>query len=505
MKKTLLHLLLLFLSLPAIGQQKYWVFFDQKPTNSVPAISQTTLANRAAAGLPLWQYTDLPVDTAYLHIIEDKLQDQRPVIISRWLNALTVSLTEQELTIIRELSFVKKVRPVRRSFYIAGEAEDGNSGAAYALNQIGASELKAAELNGEGVIVGVIDAGFYKADRKKELVHLFENNRILGARDYLDPARETMYRPLMSAFDAHGTHVLENIAGSKKNGSRIGAAPGVSFYLARTDHGSVETKLEEDYWIAALEWMDSLGVRLVNSSLGYADGFDNPAEDHLPEELDGETLPVTLAAQVAADEKGMLIIASAGNEGDRDWKVLSAPADAPSVMAVGACGLAGDRMPFSSIGMEENGIKPEVCCFSNSGTSFSAPVITGLAACLMQYNDTLTGPEVKAIIEKSGTLYPYGNNYIGYGVPSVARAIQLAGGAEIDHAAEMIEIDSDQYAISPDWMGDEAVVIFEKSDAIHVTSQNVRRTAGEPLTLFRKQGIAYTTVLAGDKVIEIKW
>ncbi|MFA0960984.1 S8 family serine peptidase [Roseivirga sp. BDSF3-8] len=504
MKKTLLHLLLLFLSISAAAQQKYWVFFDSKPADVKQVVSQATLDNRAAMGLSLKQYTDLPVDTAYIRILSNSLKHRKPHVVSRWLNAVTVPVYPHELDLVAALPFVTGYRAVATPLYSAGDATKREP-ATYAMGQIGAGYLQGNKLDGSGVSIGVIDAGFFKADRKKELEHLFAQNRVLAERDFIKPDRGDFYRPMLTGSDTHGTRVLENIAGLDRDGNLIGVAFGASFYLARTDHGSHENRMEEDYWVAALEWMDSLGVRLINSSLGYSDGFDDPSENHKPVEMDGKTVPVTRAAQIATTEKGMLIIASAGNEGDRDWKVLSAPADAPGVIAVGACGLAGERLSFSSMGQEGNGIKPEVCCYSNTGTSFSTPVITGLAACLMQYNDTLTGPEVKTIIEKSSTLYPYGNNYVGYGIPQAADAIKLAGGETLQPAALLIEIDSDQYAISPDWMGEEAVVIFNKKNAIMVEDQNVVRTAGKPLTLFRKEGVEYTTVVAGRKVLEIKW
>lgn len=505
MKKTLLHVLLVFLSLSATAQQKYWVFFNDKAEGAAPAVSQATLDARKAMGLPLWQYSDLPVSRIYLARLAQLVPDRQVQTTSRWLNAVTIRLSPEELSRLSEVPFVQEIQPVYASL-VPAEASAYISGSAYALSQVGAHSLAEQGLDGKGVTIGVIDAGFYKANRKKELAHLVDNGRIAAVKDYIKPENDRFYRMMLSGQDSHGTQVLENIAGLDKAGHRIGMAPGATFYLARTDHGGQERRVEEDYWIAALEWMDSLGVRIVNSSLGYADGFDDPAENHTPEQMDGRTVPVTLAAQIAATEKGMLIVASAGNEGDRSWRVLSAPADAPSVLAVGACGLEGDRMPFSSIGNEENGVKPEVCCFSNSGTSFSAPVITGLAACLMQYNDTLTGIEVKAIIEKSGHLYPYGNNYVGYGIPSAQRALHLAGG-ESPHAKKEVRVLSaaEQYEISPEWMGDDAVVVFHKYTAVQVATQATYRTAGDPLVLMRQEGIAYTTVVAGSRVLEIIW
>jgi hypothetical protein len=177
-----------------------------------------------------------------------------------------------------------------------------------------------------------------------------------------------------------------------------------------------------------MEWMDSLGVRLINTSLGYSINMDDPKDNYKKEEMNGKTAKISKAAQIATDEKGIFLVVSAGNEGgNSSWGIISAPADAEGVLSVGATkDKSWEKIGYSSVGPEFLPyLKPNVSCFSLYGTSFSAPAITGFVACLMEKDSTVNNKELKKIVEKSGHLYPYGNNYVGYGVPQAEKALKL--------------------------------------------------------------------------------
>ena len=172
--------------------------------------------------------------------------------------------------------------------------------------------------------------------------------------------------------------------------------------------------------------MDSLGVQLVNSSLGYSQ-FDDQSENYLTTEMDGEHGITSKAAEIAVRERGMLLVISAGNAGAKPWRLVTVPADAPSVLTVGATQLKGPiRISYSSIGPDYTDfLKPDVSAYSPNGTSFSAPVVTGFMACLMEYAPELSNFELMEVIKKSSGIYPFGNNFIGYGIPSATEALNI--------------------------------------------------------------------------------
>jgi hypothetical protein len=205
------------------------------------------------------------------------------------------------------------------------------------LTQIGGREFIASGLTGKDVKVGVIDVGFYGLTTNRTLRHLLQEDRIKDVKDFITPSRTEHFNENETHSDYHGAEVLQMLTGYDPDRKmQYGLATGAHFYLARTDHGIREARTEEDNWIAAVERLDSLGVRLINTSLGYALGFTNPKENYKPSEMDGRTSKISRAAQVAVEEKGMLIVVSAGNEGDdARWRVVSTPADAQGVLSVG--------------------------------------------------------------------------------------------------------------------------------------------------------------------------
>ena len=510
---TIAALVWLSFSFNSLAQTKYWIFLKDKNGNDAPAISAQTLQNRAQQGLLPFDETDLPVKKEYLQQLQSI--DCQPLTISRWFNAVSARLTPEQVQSLLTMPFVAKVQPINGQFYIAKTKPNRRSAIAPVMTQEQADEFKKAGLTGKGITIGVIDAGFLEAPSNNLLKHIFDRKAILDKRDYVNPAltnSDKFYTTAETFSDFHGTEVMSAISGANRSESaQNGLATESQFYLARTDHGTREWRGEEDNWVAAMEWMDSLGVRLINTSLGYAQGFTDPNENYQISQMDGKTSIISQAAQLAADKKGILVIVSAGNEGDDpSWRIISKPADAQGVMAVGATNQRyWNRIGYSSIGPEFLPyMKPNVSCFSLYGTSLSAPVITGFAACLMQANPTLTNKQLISLIEKSAHLYPYGNNYIGYGVPLASKALALlqnpAESSTTNNARE-IKASGTSYTLKLTGTNENMASIFHKKSAMHVLTQEVVRLKDGQITLQRQEGETHTTVDLKTEVIEVIW
>lgn len=411
--RPLLVLALFLTATVTVAQPAYWILLTDKDPATAPALSPQSLANRRAQGLPVDE-SDRPVSATYLRQLRTLGVVTRAQ--SRWLNAVSARLTEAQRNEVAQLPFVRQVRSLDPGLVITslpGGAPQGQPQLAAVMTQIQAQAFAQENLTGRFVPIGVIDAGFFAADSAAVLKPIAQRGGFRQVRDYVNrpKSQNNLFRTLDTYSDTHGTEVLAAIAGYDPVGNlQLGLGYDATFYLARTDAGNREFRGEEDNWVQAIEWLDSLGVRLVNTSLGYAKGFTNPKENYEPTQMDGHTSLISRAAQMAVDKKGMLIIVSAGNEGDdRSWRIISTPADAEGVLAVGATNARlWNRIGYSSIGPEALPyLKPNVSCFSLYGTSLSAPVITGFAACLMQAKPNLTNRQLREIIEKSAHLYPY--------------------------------------------------------------------------------------------------
>jgi subtilisin family serine protease len=513
MKRLLSALFLLSLSAsaqPAADQSaKYWITFCDKNPAQPPSISARTLSQRQAQHLPDFDITDLPIDPAYLAQLQ-----QRGVSVvcrSRWLNAVSAMLTPAQQQQVAGLSFVQNVSPVDVSLVVNRLPDAArNPQLAPVMTQIQGEEFAKAGLTGRFVNIGVIDAGFFGADSVAALRHINQRAGFRAVHDYVAPQRtqNRLFRTLDTPSDFHGTEVLAAISGlDPARNQQYGLATDAQFYLARTDQGNREFRGEEDNWIQAIEWMDSVGVRLVNTSLGYARGMTNPADNYRPDQMDGHTSRISQAAQLATDKKGMLVIVSAGNEGDdKNWRVISTPADAPGVMAIGATNARlWNRIGYSSIGPDFlDYLKPNVACFSLYGTSLAAPVITGFAACLMQADPSLTNKELIDIIQQSAHLYPFGNTFVGYGVPQASRALALLKKQPLPVTSRSLTVTGPTLKLSlPD--AEPVVSLFRKRDTIHVIQQEAAKVLNGTLTLKRQPNEARTTVDLKREVVEVIW
>ncbi|GAB2775081.1 S8 family serine peptidase [Rhabdobacter roseus] len=490
------------------AQTKYWIYLKDKDSGAQPAISEVTIQNRLQQGLVAFDETDLPLKHEYLRGLA--AQGAHPMLQSKWLNAVSAFLTAERAEALRRLDFVTDVVPMNSDFFIARQQPVERAMLAPVMAQVQSQAFLQSNFTAQGVTVGIIDAGFYGADSSNALRHIFASNRVLGIRDYVKPfqAGEMLYKVAESFSDVHGTEVMAAVAGlDPVDQIQYGMAMNAKFYLARTDYSLREWRGEEDNWIAAMEWMDSLGVRLINTSLGYAKGFSDPKENYEPAQMDGKTSAISRAAQMAADKKGIMLIVSAGNEGDdKSWRILSTPADAKGVLAVGATNQRlWNRISYSSIGPEFLPyIKPNVSCFSLYGTSLSAPVITGFAACLLQANPKLTNKELMEIIEKSAHLYPYGNNYVGYGVPMASRALALVKAPYLPDNGKLVKASGKSVEIAVD-TPEALVAIYRKKNKKDVIAQQTAKVQNGKVTLKRQAGEQYTTIDLKEYAVEVVW
>lgn len=506
--RRLLLLAFVFVPLVLSASPKYWIYLKNKDLAANPAVSALTLENRQKLGLVLSDETDLPVKKEY----EAALRGQSVNIINRskWLNAVSANLTSEQAMKVRELDFVADVVMIDPGFYIARTQPTEKAQMAPVMSQVQANAFLKENITAKDVTIGVIDAGFYGADSSLSLSQVFSNKRILGVRDYVKPGRpgDLLFSTAESFSDMHGTEVLAAIAGiDYQDQVQYGMATNAKFYLARTDYSMREYRGEEDNWIAAMEWMDSLGVRLINTSLGYAKGFSDPRENYQPSQMDGKTSAISKAAQIASDKKGIMIIVSAGNEGDdKSWGIVSAPADAKGVLSVGATnGKLWNRIGYSSVGPEFlSYVKPNVSCFSLYGTSLSAPVITGFAACLLQANPHLSNKELISLIEKSSHLYPYGNNYIGYGVPQASRALALAKAPYLPNNSKLVTVKGRTCEVDVTSQ-DSMVAIYRKKNEKDVIAQQVAKVQNGKVSLKRQNNEKFTTIDLRDYVVEVQW
>ncbi|MCS6823351.1 MAG: S8 family serine peptidase [Cytophagaceae bacterium] len=519
MRNQVIVFVLCLMSITAeiFAQSKYWIEFTDKDTteyNYAEYLSAQAIENRIRYNIPLYQYTDVAPKKKYIQQLKE--MRVQPIVISRWLNSVSAVLTPEQKELISKLPYVKGIHRILPGIQICNTQVDVNSRSFHeTMQQMEISEFLQAGLTGKGVSIGVIDAGFYDAHRNDYLKHLFDEHRIIKQRDFLDTTRTDIITQKATNSDSHGKTVLEHIAGYNTS-LRIqkGMAPNATYYLARTEHGDREFRGEEDTWIAAMEWMDQLGVRLINTSLGYSIKMDDPNDNYKKEDMNGATTRISKAADIAFYEKGIFLVVSAGNEGaNPDWGIISSPADARGALSVGATILDNCmKIDYSSIGPEYNDyLKPNVSCYSYNGTSFSAPAVTGFVACIMEKAPWLSNKEVKEIVEKSAHLYPYGNNYVGYGIPKAGRALQLLKNIEYTSPkTEMREVNTGlfrgkKYLLKIEPTTEKEAVLFHKKNERIVISQISVSISDNKILIKKPHGCTRTTIVYGDHVTELIW
>lgn len=429
------------LFVPSFSQYNCWIQFKDKNgtsgTFSQPRsyLSEKAIHRRAKQQIQI-DSTDLPVSQIYINKILEKAVILKTV--SKWLNGITVAMNDTSvLAELRSLYFVKDLElTLVPPGYIGSKkskliqttktAMSNTYGNPYLQIDIhNGRKLHTEGYRGQDMVIGVLDGGFYKANEVSALDSLYQQNRLLGVKNFVDNNSD-----LFAINESHGTSVL-SIMAANLPGIMIGTAPDASYWLIRTEDSQTEYPVEVDNWVAGIEFADSVGVDIVNSSLGYTE-FDYAGMNYTYQTLNGRTSRASIAANLAA-RKGMVVVNAAGNEGSKTWHYISAPSDADSILCVGAVDSNGNHTNFSSYGPSSDGrVKPDLCAvgyqtvianangiYAGSGTSFASPVIAGLAACVWQALPYLNNMEVIELMKKYSSLYSSSNNSLGYGIPDV--------------------------------------------------------------------------------------
>lgn len=450
MKKNLLVFLLFLLQLSAFAQNQYLIVFKDKAnstysvSNPKQFLSDRSIQRRAKQKIAVIE-RDLPPNITYL--AEVRKTGAKILYKSRWLNAVLIDATPAILNQVLKLSFVKGLEGAgdiknARSGEVGetlsprnkfdSEAVSDNGFSQTQLAMLGADKMHNRGFRGEGMLIGVLDSGFQNADQLSFFKDLFADKRVIGTFDFVD-------RELNVYNDhSHGTNVLSCMA-AYENGKIVGTAYKASYLLLRTEDVFSETRREEANWLFGAEMADSVGVDVINTSLGYST-FDNPAQDYKYSDMNGDRALATRAADWAA-QAGILVVASAGNEGTDAWKYVGTPADADSIIAVGAVTSTRTVASFSSYGPSADGrVKPELAAqgqttlvgtpsntvgYSN-GTSFSSPLMAGFAASFWQAFPELTNMQVRQYLIRSASQYENPDNRLGYGIPDFEKAYEIA-------------------------------------------------------------------------------
>jgi hypothetical protein len=412
---------------PAADEGLYWVFLRGTERGASIAVSERALARRALRGSsPAW--ADVPVASAHVDAI--RLLGGAPRVTSRWLNAVSVRATPDAIALIAAQPFVRDVRPVARVERAAMDDTDGGidpGASAFQLAFVNAQVPIAAGLTGAGVRVGFLDTLFDFTH--PALAHIVSDSRLIGVMDFTGQSQSNF----------HGRSVT-SVALGADDGDLLGPAHGAEVLAATTEYAPTETHAEEDYFIAGLEWLEANGVDVVNVSLSYQD-FD-PAgpgpEDYPYSDLDGDTTPFTRAVDHAA-ALGVLVVVSAGNQGNA-FGYVAAPADADSVLTVGAAGPDSSRASFSSHGPTFDGrVKPDVAALGvdvviasgsgysvGNGTSFAAPMVSAVAAQVLEANPSLSPMDVIELLRSTASQASAPDTMLGWGIIDAAAAVAAA-------------------------------------------------------------------------------
>jgi serine protease AprX len=510
MKKALLTLFLT-LSLAAFAQQDAWVYFTDKPNadtylaDPLTMLTQRSLDRRAAQNIPL-DLKDVPISQDYINIISST-----PGITvyakSKWLNAVHVRGEAVDIEALENQSFVSSV-----DFADDSLDEDGNrpeavyrpanfmkvqetmvdfpyGTSANQIEMLNGDQLHIQDYTGSGKIIAVMDAGFPGVDVLTAFERLRNGNHILGGYDFVNRISD------IYTSNPHGTEVLSTMGGYIEN-QLIGTAPDAGYYLFITESNVDENPLEESLWVEAAEEADRLGVDIITTSLGYFH-FVNPLYNYDYADMNGTKAFISRGADIAFT-RGIIVVASAGNSGASATDPhITVPADAINVLAVGAVDADEQYGVFSSIGPSADGrVKPDVTAQGvqaivvNSagevqganGTSFSAPIIAGMAASFWQALPNKTNVEIVNLIKQSADHYNNPDAFYGYGIPDFGAAIAAAMGTDNLAAASYTMYPNpvrESLSIKANALPEHAEIFFFNAIGQKVSEQNLNAELSE--------------------------
>jgi hypothetical protein len=442
MKKLLLFCFLTGYLHVSAQTELVFVFFTDKPNkaafyaNPLSELSQKSLNRRTTLGIPL-NDQDAPIEQSYLQNLQNlgfTVTDY-----SKWLNGAAVNATPAQKTLLQAQSFVLSVESFARNSSTTVKTvptkwkDDASlnkilttfnygSGAGQ-IDQVNIRPLHLAGYTGTGISIAVIDAGFPTVNTGSAFSRLWSGNHIKAAYDFVTKTAN-IYN---TALSPHGSVVLGAIGGYIEN-IFVGAAPDADFYLYRSENANVEVPEEELYWIEAAEEADRKGVEIITSSLGY-NVFDESRYNYTYADMNGTTSFIARGAGIAA-EKGIFVLAAAGNSGLQPWHYLMTPSDNAKVFSIGSVDSAGNASGFSSFGPNSLGVvKPDgstqgtatTTVYDNAttvvnGTSISTPIAAGGVACLIQAFPTMDREQMRTKLRQTASLYPGHSDQIGYGI-----------------------------------------------------------------------------------------
>ncbi len=452
--KKLSYLLLFILPLVSFSQEEdAWIYFTDKPNaqfyldNPLEMLTQRALDRRAAQGIAL-QINDAPIEQLYV----GQVAASEGITLkakSKWLNCVHVRGNATDISALSDLSFVQSIDfadeslnvsgrqrmnqpiiPVNKSMDVTENFNYGNS--QNQIQMLNGHLLHQANYTGVGKIIAVLDSGFINVDSTAPFQRLFDNNLILGGYNYVNQSTDVY------SLHNHGTLVLSCMGGFVE-GELVGTAPNAQYYLFVTEDVSEENPVEESYWVEGAEEADRLGVDVITSSLGYF-GYDNPNYSHTYSDMTGNVAFASRGANVAFS-KGIVVVASAGNNGNSSEPHVGVPAEGTNVLAIGAVQFNEQYASFSSIGPSfDNRIKPDVMAQGQasvvantsgniqtaSGTSFSGPIMAGMIASFWQAVPSLTNQQVVDFVKESADRFTNPNEQYGYGIPDFQLALQNA-------------------------------------------------------------------------------
>jgi serine protease AprX len=489
-----------------------WIYFTDKPNaatyyaNPLLMLSQRSLDRRQHQNIDL-DIKDVPLHQPYITQIQN-IEGITIVSRSKWLNCLHVRGTQTDIEALNALPFVAsidfasnainttRVSTPQKTTHKGDKLEvltDFNYGnASNQIQMLHGDFLHENNFTGTGMQIAVIDAGFTNVNTMGSFARIRNNNQILGTYNFIERQTDVYFRHY------HGTMVLSTIAGFVEN-QFVGTAPDASFYLFLTEDGTQEHPYEESLWVEAAERADSLGVDVLTTSLGYTQ-FDRADYNHTYEDLDGQTTFITRGSEIAFS-RGMLVVNSAGNEGSSSWHYIGAPADAPSILSIGAVDASGNIASFSSWGPTVNDkVKPDVCAqgqgsavintsnniTSGSGTSFSGPILAGVATCFWQAFPDKTNTEIAQAIRESAHLYATPDDQYGYGIPNFETAF---------NTMSLSNLTPEDFVVYPNPLNDQQPLTLQIPQLQPETSLKISNVNGQVIGVYEVNHTPYSVDL----------